>query len=268
MIKTGIYIRVSTEEQAKEGFSINAQKEKLTSYSKINNWDNITYYIDDGLSGKNINERPNIIKLINDVKNKEINNVLIYKLDRLTRSVKDLINLIEIFETNNCSFNSITEKLDTSTAVGRMFIKIIGTFAEFERENLAERISLGYEQKTKEGNYTNTNGVYGYDYINGNLIINNQEKELVNNIYNLYLKGYSMLQIASKLNKENIPTKRNGKWYQSTIKSILTNPLYIGKIRYGLHKKNKSFLVIGKQQIIISINKFNKVQKLINKKRA
>ena len=188
MIKTGIYIRVSTEEQAKEGFSIKAQKEKLTTYSKLNNWNNITYYIDDGLSGKNINERPNIIKLINDVKNRNINNVLVYKLDRLTRSVKDLINLIEIFEINNCSFNSITEKLDTSTAVGRMFIKIIGTFAEFERENLAERISLGYEQKTKEGNYTNTNGVYGYDYIKGTLVINELEKELVNRIYNLYLK--------------------------------------------------------------------------------
>jgi site-specific DNA recombinase len=268
MTKTGIYIRVSTEDQAKEGFSINAQKEKLTTYSKINNWHDITYYIDDGLSGKNINERPNIIKLIDDVKNKKINNILIYKLDRLTRSVKDLINLIEIFENNNCSFNSITEKLDTSTAVGRMFIKIIGTFAEFERENLAERISFGYEQKTKEGNYTNTNGVYGYDYINGKIIINKKEKELINNIYNLYLNGYSMLQIANKLNKENTPTKRNGKWYQSTIKSILTNPLYIGKIRYGLHKKHKSFQVLGKQEKIISINKFNKVQKIIKEKRA
>lgn len=268
MTKTGIYIRVSTEEQAKEGFSINAQKEKLTAYSKINNWEDITYYIDDGLSGKNINERPSINNLIEDVKTNKINNVLIYKLDRLTRNVKDLINLIEIFETNNCSFNSITEKLDTTTAVGRMFIKIIGTFAEFERENLAERVSFGYEQKTREGNYTNTNGVYGYDYINGNLTINNKEKELVNEIYNLYLKGYSMLKIANKLNQENIPTKRQGKWYQSTIKSILTNPLYIGKIRYGLHKKNKSFQVLGKQDSIISVNKFNKVQKLINKKRA
>ena len=105
-------------------------------------------------------------------------------------------------------------------------------------------------------------------YINGKIIINKKEKELINNIYNLYLNGYSMFQIANKLNKENTPTKRNGKWYQSTIKSILTNPLYIGKIRYGLHKKHKSFQVLGKQEKIISINKFNKVQKIIKEKRA
>ena len=165
--KTGIYLRVSTEEQAREGFSIHAQKEKLTSYANINDWDIYDFYIDDGISGKNITDRPSINRLIEDVKCGNVNNVLIYKLDRLTRSVKDLINLIELFEKYNCSFNSVTEKLDTSNAVGRMFIKIIGIFAEFERENLAERVSFGYEQKTREGNYTNCNGVNGYDYIVG-----------------------------------------------------------------------------------------------------
>lgn len=211
-LKTGIYLRVSTEEQAKEGFSINAQKEKLTNYSKVNDWEIIDYYIDDGISAKNLKDRPNINRLIEDVKSGKVNNVLVYKLDRLTRSVKDLINLIEVFEEYNCSFNSLTEKLDTTNAVGRMFIKIIGIFAEFERENLAERVSFGYEQKTREGNYTNTQGVNGYDYIvgKGDLVVNEQEKEIVNRIYEMYLNGTSMLKIAKTFNTENVPSKRGG----------------------------------------------------------
>lgn len=267
ILKTGIYMRVSTEEQAKDGFSIHAQKEKLSKYASANDWEVIDYYIDDGISGKNLQDRPDVTRLINDVKLGKINNVLVYKLDRITRSVKDLINLIELFEKNDCCFNSVTEKLDTSNAVGRMFIKIIGIFAEFERENLAERVSFGYEQKTREGNYTNTNGVNGYDYVIGKgiLTINEEEKNTIQNIYKEYLNGASMLKIAKDLNKKNIPSKRGGKWGQSTIKSILTNPLYIGKIRYGVAKKlqSKSFCVSGKQETIIDENTFYRVQKLI-----
>lgn len=271
IVKTGIYLRVSTEEQAKEGFSINAQKEKLTSYANINDWEIYDFYIDDGISGKNITDRPSVKRLIEDVKSGKVNNVLIYKLDRLTRSVKDLINLIELFEEHNCSFNSVTEKLDTSNAVGRMFIKIIGIFAEFERENLAERVSFGYEQKTREGNYTNTNGVNGYDYIvgSGELVVNEVEKDIVNRIFDLYLEGTSMLKIAKKFNQEQVPTKRGGDWSQATIKSILTNPLYIGKIRYGVGKKNqnKAFKVDGTQECIIDEEKFYKTQEVMKKRK-
>lgn len=269
--KTGIYLRVSTEEQAREGFSIHAQKEKLTSYANINDWDIYDFYIDDGISGKNITDRPSINRLIEDVKSGNVNNVLIYKLDRLTRSVKDLINLIELFEENNCSFNSVTEKLDTSNAVGRMFIKIIGIFAEFERENLAERVSFGYEQKAREGNYTNCNGVNGYDYIvgSGELVVNDIEKDIVNRIYDLYLEGNSMIKIAKQFNYENVPTKRGGDWAQSTIKSILTNPTYIGKVRYGVAKKNqsKAFDVDGTQECIIDEEKFYKTQEVMKKRK-
>lgn len=267
-IATGIYIRVSTEEQAKDGFSIHAQKNKLTKYAEVNEWNIYDYYIDDGISGKNLIDRPQVTKMLEDVKSGKINNVLVYKLDRLTRSVKDLINLIEIFENYGCCFNSVTEKIDTSNAVGRMFVKIIGIFAEFERENLAERVSFGYEQKTKEGNYTNTNGVYGYDYIIGEkrLVVNEIEKKLVNQIYDEYIEGNSYLKIAKNLNKKQVPTKRGGKWASSTIKSILSNPLYLGKVRYGVTEKNKdkSFTVEGKNiEPIISKEKWEKANNII-----
>ena len=268
-MQTAIYCRVSTEEQATEGFSIHAQKDKLTKYANINDWDIVDYYVDDGISGKNLTERPEVSRLIEDVKKGKIKNVLIYKLDRLTRSVKDLIYLIELFDKNNCTFNSQTEKIDTSNAVGRMFVKIIGIFAEFERENLAERVTLGYEQKTREGNYTNCNGVFGYDYIvgKGKLKINKNEAEYVRKIYNWYLEGESMLKIAKKLKNLNVPTKRGGHWNQSTIYSILTNPLYIGNVRYGVGRKN-GFEVSGKNIIpIINEELFNNVNNLMKKRK-
>jgi site-specific DNA recombinase len=151
-----------------------------------------------------------------------------------------------------------------------MFVKILGTFAEYERENLAERVSLGYEQKTREGNYTNTNGVYGYNYIIGKgLEVNVEEKKIVIDIYESYLKGDSMLSICKDLNKLQVPTKRGGKWAQSTLKSILTNPLYLGKVRYGLTKKNKhrSFIAEGKEvESILDEKLFNDVQKMMTKR--
>lgn len=270
-IKTAVYLRVSTEDQAKEGFSIAAQKEKLTKYVEVNDWELYEYFIDDGISGKNIKDRPELTRLIELIKKKEINNVLVYKLDRLTRSVKDLINLIELFEQYDCSFSSVTEKLDTSNAVGRMFIKIIGIFAEFERENLAERVSFGYEEKTRQGNYTNTNGVYGYDYIvgKGDLIINEEEAELVRKTYEDYLNGKAMISIAKDYNLRHVPTKRGGDWSQSTIQSILTNETYLGKVRYGVNKKikNKAFIVESDHEPIIDEYTFKKVQNMIKKRK-
>lgn len=268
-IITGIYIRVSTEDQAKDGFSIHAQREKLTKYAEANDWDIFDYYIDDGISGKNLEDRLEVTRLLKDVEEGKINNVLIYKLDRLTRSVRDLIYLIELFEKHSCTFNSQTEKIDTSNAVGRMFVKIIGIFAEFERENLAERVSFGYEQKTREGNYTNCNGVYGYDYIVGEqkLVVNDVEKELVNRIFDLYIDGKSYFKIAHQFNQENVPTKRGGHWASATVKSIINNPLYVGKVRYGVQDKNKdkAFIVDGNDiEPIISPEKWKLAKNIID----
>jgi len=265
-----IYIRVSTEEQAREGFSINAQKEKLRQYAFARGWDIYDFYIDDGISGKNLKDRPEAQRMIQDVRSKRVNNVLVYKIDRLTRSVKNLMELIELFDETNCAFNSLMESIDTSSATGRMFIKIVGIFAEFERENLAERVSFGYEQKTREGNYTNTNGVYGYDYDkdNGDIILNEDEVEIIKKIYELYLQGNSYTRIAKWLREAAIPTKRGGRWSESQVKSILSNPLYIGKIRYGLYNPKNSFTVDEtRYESIMEEETFHRVQVIMQNKR-
>lgn len=267
MIQTAIYIRVSTEEQAEHGYSIRAQKDKLTYYANIKDWNIVDYYIDEGISGKTIKNRIRLMRMLKDIKQKKINNVLVYKIDRLTRSTKDLIDLIEFFNHQNCDFNSLCESIDTLSATGRMFIKIIGIFAEFERENIIERVKLGLERKVKEG-YTLANASlsYGYQKRKGQKVQkpNNKEAQIVLDIYHSFLKGKNYSTIAKELNENHIKTKRNSTWTYKTVKLILTNPNYIGKVRYGINTQ-KYFENLGKHQAIIDEELFQKVKKKIEK---
>jgi len=240
-MRTGIYVRVSTEEQAREGFSIRAQIEKLKNYAKLKDWTIVDIYKDEGISGKNIVDRPDINRLINDIKNNKVNNVLVFKIDRLTRSTKNLIELVEFFNFHHCAFNSLMESIDTNSATGRMFIKIIGIFAEFERENLIERVKIGFERKSKEG-YTLCSRTASYGYIRrkGQKIqeIVLEEAIIVKEIFQKFVnENYSMTEIAKFLNAKGIPTKENCKWSSKTIKVILTNTNYIGKVRHLINDK-------------------------------
>jgi len=267
-LKTGIYVRVSTEEQVQEGYSIRGQSEKLKSYALLKDWEIYDIYSDEGISGKNIVDRPAINRLIRDIENGKVNNVLVFRVDRLTRSTKNLIELVELFEEYDCAFNSLTESIDTDTPSGRMFLKIIGIFAEFERENLVSRLKLGFERKVKEG-YTLASRSVSYGYIRktGNKIqeIDAEEAKIVKEIFTMYLdENKSFNQIAKNLNSRKIPTKYNGtRWEITTIKSLLTNPTYIGKVRYSIRDENKYFEVDGHHESLISEEMFYLVQEKI-----
>ena len=260
-VKTGIYVRVSTEEQAEEGFSIRAQTEKLKSYAFLKDWDIYDIYSDEGISGKNIVDRPAINRLIQDIKEGKVNNVLVFKVDRLTRSIKNLMELVEIFDEYKCSFNSLTESIDTETPSGRMFLKIIGIFAEFERENIVTRTKLGFERKVKEGYTLATRTTsYGYDRGSGEKIqqVNPIEAEIVREIFDLYVNhNESLTHIAKILNDRKIPTKENGKWWCATrLRNILQNPTYIGKVRYSTKDKDRYFESDGYHDAIIDEKTF------------
>ena len=268
-MKTAIYVRVSTEEQAKEGYSIRAQIDKLKSYIQIKDWTFYKVYADEGISGKNITDRPAINELINDIKAGRVNNVLVYKIDRLTRSTRDLIDLIEIFKEHSCTFNSLMESIDTQTASGRMFLKIIGIFAEFERENIIERITLACEKKVKEG-YTlgNFTTSYGYDKDKGERVqtINPAEAEIVREIYAMYVGGnMSYNAIAQNLNHREIKPKLGGVWGHASVRAVLVNPNYIGKVRYGMDDKERYFEAEGKHEAIISEELFYEAQSKMGK---
>jgi len=172
-----------------------------------------------------------------------------------------LLELVELFEDYNCAFNSLTESIDTDTPSGRMFLKIIGIFAEFERENLISRVTLGFERKAREGYTLATFGAsYGYDLKKGDKIqvINPSEAKIVREIFEMYVKeNMAMLAIAKNLMKRGIKTKKNGlKWNKSTIKSMLENPNYIGKVRYSTQDKDRYFEADGRHEPIISAEIF------------
>lgn len=269
MLETGIYVRVSTEEQAKEGFSIRAQEQKLKDYARIKDWSIHKIYIDEGISGKNITDRPQIKELIKDIKKGLVKNVLIFKIDRLTRSTADLIYLINLFNEYNCAFNSLCESIDTQTPSGRMFIKIIGIFAEFERENIVERTKLGFERKVKEGySLCTRTASYGYTRNTGDKIqkINEKEAVIVREVFDMFVnQGMAFLDIAKNLNERHIPTKENAVWTARSIRNMLTNCNYIGKVRYATKDEERNFEVQGNHEPIISTELYEEAQELISK---
>jgi len=271
-METAIYVRVSTEEQAQEGFSIRAQEQKLKDFTRIKDWSIYNIYIDEGISAKNITERPAVTKMIEDIKSGHVKNVVVFKIDRLTRSTGDLVYLIDLFNDYDCAFNSLMESIDTQTASGRMFLKIIGIFAEFERENIAERVRLGHERKAREGySLCSLHSSYGYDRANGQKIqtINKKEAEIVKQIFDWYVnQNMSLMGIAKRLNLMKVATKHNCLWTNNTVKLVLINCNYIGKVRYHINKEESSFEVDGHHEAIISQKIYDKAQKLIAKNKG
>ena len=263
-MKTAIYVQVSTDEQAKEGYSIRAQIEKLKSFIKVKDWSFYKVYADEGISGKNIKDRPAINEMIDDIKAGNVDNVLIYKIDRLTRSTRDLIELTDIFKATSCSFNSVMESIDTATASGRMFLKIIGIFAEFERENIAERITMAAEKKAREGySLAYNTASYGYDKAGKDKIqtINHEEAKIVKEVFSMYVEGnMSQNAITKNLNKRGIKPKLVETWCAESVRGILRNPNYIGKVRYSMADEERYFEADGKHEPIISEEVFLQAQ--------
>ena len=200
-MKAAIYIRVSTDAQFEEGYSVDAQKEQLTGYCISKGIKKYDYYIDGGWSGSNI-ERPEMERLMKDVKDGKISHVIVYKLDRLSRSQKDTLDLIEdLFMPNNVDFVSLTESLDTSTPMGRAMIGILAAFAQLERENIRMRTRMGMNERVKDGYWMGGGRVpFGYDYDkNQGILVPNKDAEKVRRIYDLYIQGYSPQNIANML---------------------------------------------------------------------
>lgn len=261
--KVGIYIRVSTEEQAREGYSISAQKHKLKSFCIAQDWDVADIYVDEGISAKNM-ERPELKRMLKDIQMSKIDCVLVYRLDRLTRSVFDLYKLLEIFDEHDCKFKSATEVYDTTTAMGRMFITIVAALAQWERENTGERISFGYAEKVRKGKYALNFRPFGYDLDlkTSELSINEKEASSVRLIYKKYIDGYGAGKIAKYLNDKGITTRDGNQWNDKTTMAILKNPLYVGSIRW------RDFTANGRHEAIVSKEQFELTQQIIEERRA
>lgn len=221
-----IYIRVSTQEQANGGISLDNQLEKIKAYCFARDWDVVEVIEDKGFSGKSLN-RPGMQKVISLAKTRCFDVVVTYKLDRLTRSVKDLGYLIEdVFNKQDIAFTSVTDNFDTSTANGKLILNILGSVAQWERDIIAERTkdSLQYKKENKQV-YSQCPLGFLIDN-NGNLLEDKKEMKTVHYINSLRTEGLSLSKIANRLNNENIPTKKGGRWASETIRKILNNTIY------------------------------------------
>lgn len=240
--KAAIYIRVSTDAQAEEGYSIDAQKEQLAAYCVSKGIKAYEFYIDGGWSGSNIN-RPEIQRLIKDSEEGKISHCIVYKLDRLSRSQKDTLYLIEdVFIPNNISFVSLNETLDTSTPMGKLMIGILSAFAQLERENIRLRTRMGMKERVKDGYWMGGGRIpFGYDYDrNQGILVPNKDADKVKKIYSLYIEGKSPQVIADILDLKydklviQILTRKcnygiieyNGEEYQGRHKPIISKEIY------------------------------------------
>lgn len=228
-----LYLRVSTNSQAEEGYSIEIQKEKLLAYCKAHDWIVVAIITDPGFSGSNL-ERPGIQRVIREVENGNVDMVLVYKLDRLSRSQKDTLWLIEeCFLPHGVDFASMQEKFDTSTAFGRAMVGILSVFAQLERENIKERTYGGRVERAKDGLW-HGGGFHpiGYDYIDGKLVVNQQEAAQVRRVYDLYASGASISEIRDHMMARGFHTKHGDWTHTGTISAVLDNELYSGVVHF------------------------------------
>ena len=258
--KVALYVRVSTTSQLEEGYSIEEQKAKLESYCDIKDWHVYKVYTDGGFSGSTT-ERPALEQLIKDAQSKLFDTVLVYKLDRLSRSQKDTLYLIEdIFLKNNIEFVSLLENFDTSTPFGRAVIGLLSVFAQLEREQIKERMQLGKLGRAKSGKsmmWAKTSYGYNYDKETGSMTVNEYEALAVKEIFTSYLAGMSITKLRDKINGEY---PKQPAWSYRTIRGILANPVYCGLNQY----KGQAFQ--GTHKPIISLADFEQTQRELAKR--
>lgn len=214
------YCRVSTEEQAEEGFSIEGQTDKLRAYATLHDLGEITVITDPGVSGKNM-LRPGLQQLLVAVEAGHATHVVIWKLDRLCRNLRDLMELRDTFERNNVTLQSVCENLDLSSPAGRWFFSMMGGQAEYYRDALAENVRMGHDRAVKEGCWINRPKT-GYDLVSG-LLVPNADATLVIECFRLRAEGHSYRTIEERTGIKC-----------STVKAILDSRIYRGEV---LHRK-------------------------------
>jgi len=279
--KVAIYARVSTVEQAKEGYSIDEQVRLLRDKCQREGYEVYQEYVDRGISGKNIEGRPALRQLLEDVKKRKFDIVYVWKLNRLARNVKDVLNIVDALEKRGISLEPYDDVVDTSTPSGKAQLHLTALFAEMERDTLAQNVKMGMIARAGKGEW-NGGIVLGYDSeiisIQGKrkqtqLVINEKEASTVRRIFELYVSGHGYKSIANLVNQEGHRSKKNNTFSINAIKTILTNPVYIGMIRYNVRQdwtkkrrnniNEKPVLEKGQHPSIITEDVWNKAQHLL-----
>lgn len=251
----GVYIRVSTEDQAREGFSLGEQEEKLLQLCNFKELEVYKVYKDAGISAKDMEHRPQFQEMLKDMKERKINYIVAYKLDRITRSVRDLEELISVLEQYNCFLLCDRDDVNTSTANGRFFVRMLTVLSQLEIEIVSERTKFGLNGAIKSGHIPGQRP-FGYTKSEDKkMIVDNATKPYVEKIFDMYLEGKSFQQIANYFKENNIYPKK--KWRDTTIQKIIDNKIYMGD--YEQYKR------IGKQENLEPIVYMNVVEPIISR---
>ncbi len=234
----GIYMRVSTEDQAREGFSLSEQKERLEAYCKFNGYRIVEYYTDAGISAKTGNHRPEYDRMLEDGKQGKINMIIALKLDRITRSTRDWETLMDYLEKYNINIAFVNDDINTTTANGKMVSRIMMSVSQNEIERTSERTIIGLEGAIKQGHIP-ARAPLGYKHIDKKLVPDSLTKDIVIRIYNLYFEGLTYNTIAKLFNKEKVLDKTN--WKDTSILKIITNVIYKGDYIQGKTTRNPRY---------------------------
>ena len=254
-----IYIRVSTLDQAREGYSLKMQEQTLREWCKEKGYIIYDLYADRGISGKDFNHRPDMLRLMRDAKDGCFNSVVFWALSRFTRSVQDLYNKLDKFQKWGVSMVSYTEAFDTSTPMGRAMIGIVGVFAQLEREITSERVAAAMQMRAAQGKRT-CSEILGYDKKGkDSFSVNPQEAEYVKFCFEKYLERKNLSEVAELCRQHGYRGKRGKEPCAWTVSVILSRPQYCGYNPYcGEYYK-------GDYNPIISIETYNKVQRLLER---
>jgi site-specific DNA recombinase len=220
MTKAIGYIRVSTEMQATEGVSLDAQSAKIRAYCELNDLELIEIVCDAGKSAKTTN-RDGLQKCLSMIATGEASALVVYKLDRLSRKVLDTLNLISEIENHGASLHSISEKLDTSSALGKFFVNMTAALAQLERDQISERVIMNMAYAKQERGQHCGRAAYGFEMVDKELVKVESQFEAIAIIREMRANGAALRTIADHLNNEAIPTQRGGKWQASTINQII-----------------------------------------------
>lgn len=260
-MRAAIYVRVSTEEQAAEGYSIDAQKELLQDYCLVEGWDIAGIYEDDGYSGRNI-KRPAYQRMIAEMDDWDV--LLVIKMDRIHRNSRNFMNMMEVLTKHGKMFVSQSEALDTTNALGRFVVDMIQRLAQLESEQIGERTYMGMREKAETLETTDsgkrTMGFtppFGYRIEDGSLTADPDELPIVSEIFTDYLNGSKVDEICWNLNRQGILTRRGNPWNKRNMSTILHNPVYAGYMRW------EDLLIHHDAETAVSVRNFNDVQNLM-----
>ena len=257
-IIAGLYPRVSTEDQSRFGHSLDEQEEKLKQLCNFKDYEIYKIYREEGVSAKNM-ERPKFQEMIKDLKEGKINKIVVYKLDRLTRSIKDLESICTMLEEYDCSLESVAEEINTDTANGKFFIRMLTILAQLEIERTSERTKFGLVGAAKKGHLSGKPPV-GYRKMENDkkLYVDEIGADVIRRMFRLYLDGMAVNSICKLFNEENVLNKH---WATTTVDTMLSNQLYIGNMEYGKKTNNEIQLFENVVPAIIDKTIFEMVQK-------